>query len=341
MMKKILSLMLALSLLLAFTGCAAGKAAYTVTYTDVFDTVTTITAYSRSQREFQALSELLHNELITCHRLFDIYNEYDGMNNLCTVNLHAGGGPVSVDERILSLLELSQKLYAMSSGKLNACAGAMLRLWHDARAAALADPASASLPDAASLKRAHSHISMDALQLDTVSGTVFLTDSEARLDVGAIGKGWAVQHACELAKNAGHTGFLVSAGGNVCTVGTKPDGASWRVAMEDPLNGGELALLSLHDMSAVTSGSYQRSFTVGGKEYNHIIDPDTWFPADEYTMVTVLCPDSALADALSTSLFLLPVDKGLSLLRDCGAEALWLYPDGSIQTSPGFAENFA
>ena len=341
MMKRILSLMLALSLLLALTGCAAGKAAYSVTYTDVFDTVTTITAYTRSQREFHELAELLHGELLACHRQFDIYNEYDGMNNLCTVNLHAGGEPVPVGERILSLLELSQRLFVMSSGKLNVCAGSMLGLWHDARTAALADPASASLPDAASLKRAHTHISMDALVLDQDAGTVQLTDAEARLDVGAIGKGWAVQQACELAKNAGYTGFLVSAGGNVATVGTKPDGESWRIAMEDPLNGGELALLSLHDTCAVTSGSYQRSFTVGGKEYCHIIDPDTWYPAETYTMVTVLCQDSAMADALSTSLFLLSIEEGLSLLRDCNAEALWLYPDGSIQTSPGFAENFA
>ena len=341
MMKRIFSLLLVLSLLSALSGCAAGKTAYTVTYTDVFDTVTTITAYTRNQREFRALSELLHEELLTCHRLFDIYHEYDGMTNLCTVNLHAGGEPVPVDERIFSLLELSQRLYAMSGGKLNICAGSLLSLWHDARTAALADPDSASLPDAAALKRARSHISISALLLDKSAGTVGLSDPEARLDVGAVGKGWAVQRACELAKKAGYTGFLVSAGGNVCTVGTKPGGASWRIAMEDPLNGGELALLSLRDMSAVTSGSYQRSFTVDGKEYCHIIDPDTWYPAEDYTMVTVICPDSALADALSTSLFLLPVKEGLALLKDCSAEALWLFPDGSIQTSPGFAEDFA
>ena len=340
-MKRILSFLLLLSLLSALCGCAAGKAAYSITYTDVFDTVTTITAYTRNQREFKALAEKLHTELLTCHQLFDIYHEYDGMNNLCTVNRAAGGDAVPVDERILSLLELSQKLYAMSGGKLNVCMGSMLSLWHDARVSALEGPTSAALPDAAALKRAHGHISMDALTLNREAGTVALSDPEARLDVGSVGKGWAVQRACQMAKDAGYSCFLVSAGGNVCTVGTKPGGESWRIAMEDPLNGGELAMLSLRDMSAVTSGSYQRFFAVDGKEYCHIIDPDTWYPAESYTMVTVLCPDSAMADALSTSLFLLPVEDGLRLLHDCGAEALWLFPNGSIQTSPGFAENFA
>ena len=341
MMKKLLSLLIVLSLLSALAGCAAGKEAYSVTYTDVFDTVTTITAYTHDQKEFRELTELLHSELLTCHRLFDIYQEYDGMNNLCTVNRCAGGEAVPADGRILSLLELSQQFYVMSGGRLNVCMGSMLRLWHDARTSALAETGSASLPEPAALKHAHAHSSMDSLVLDREAGTVRLTDAETRLDVGAIGKGWAVQRACELAKEAGYTGFLVSAGGNVCTVGTKPGGEGWRVAMEDPLHGGELAMLSLHDLCAVTSGCYQRYFTVDGKDYCHIIDPDTWYPADAYTMVTVLCPDSAMADALSTALFLLSIEDGLKLLHGCGAEALWLFPDGSIQTSSGFAENFA
>ena len=340
-MKKLISVLIALSLLSALCGCTAGKEAYSVIYTDVFDTVTTITAYAGSAKEFRALSDLLHDELLACHRLFDIYQEYDGMNNLCTVNRCAGGEPVSVDERILSLLTLSQQMYVMSSGSLNVCMGSILSLWHDARTAALADPASAALPDFAALKQANAHCSMDALVLDEKAGTVLLTDPATRLDVGAVAKGWAVQRACRLAEDAGYSGFLVSAGGNVCTVGTKPGGESWRIAMEDPLNGGELAMLALHDTSAVTSGSYQRTFTVDGREYCHIIDPDTWYPAQRYTMVTVLCPDSALADALSTSLFLLPVEDGLSLLRSCSAEALWLFPDGTIRMSPGYSENFA
>lgn len=322
--------------LLCLCACGARMQSYSITYTDVFDTVTTVTAYAASQSEFRELADFLHSALLECHRLFDIYAEYDGMNNLCTVNRRAGGEAVAVDGRILDLLSLSQALGEAGGRKLNVCAGSVLSLWHDARTAALADPAHAALPDPEALELAKAHISPEALELDAAAGTVRLADPEARLDVGAIAKGWAVQYACEQAKAAGYTGFLVSAGGNVCTVGTKPGGESWRVALEDPLDSGELRCLNLRDMSAVTSGSYQRVFTVDGQEYHHIIDPDTLYPAVGYVMVTVVCPDSGLADALSTSLFLLSEEAGLGLLEQYSAEALWLYADGTVHTSPGF-----
>ena len=94
-------------------------------------------------------------------------------------------------------------------------------------------------------------------------------------------------------------------------------------------------VLELTDCAAVTSGSYQRYYEVDGVRYCHIVDPDTGEPAREYEMVTVICPDSAVGDALSTALYLLPREEGAALAEACGAEALW-YMDGGWVTTPGF-----
>lgn len=326
---------LLLCLLLLLCGGCSRVQSFRFTYLDLFDTVTTVTVQSASREEAAAIAGFVHDELLECHRLFDIYETYEGFSNLCSVNLAAGGAPVAVDGRILDLLEFAQEMGLASGGKMNVCMGSVLSLWHDARRAA--EAALAALPDAEALAAAREHISHEALRIDRAAGTVCLTDADARLDVGAVAKGWAVQHVCELLRERGCSGVLISAGGNVASVGPKSDGRSWKVALEDPLTGGELLLLSLSDGAAVTSGSYQRYFTVDGVRYHHIIDPETVYPADRYIMVTVVCADSAAADALSTALFLLPQAEGQALAETFAAEALWFYEDGTVVSSPGFS----
>ena len=125
--------LLAVCLLLLLGSCGGRKASYHYTYADVFDTVTGITVYASSQAEADGVAALIHEELLTCHRLFDIYHEYDGMNNLCTVNRLAGKEAVTVDRRVLELLEFSMNMGEASGGKLNVCMGGLLSLWHEAR----------------------------------------------------------------------------------------------------------------------------------------------------------------------------------------------------------------
>lgn len=333
---KKLSGLLAACLLLLSCGCGRRQESYRYTYLDVFDTVTAITVYAPSRAEADNLAALLHEELLTCHRLFDIYHEYEGLTNLCTVNRLAGEEAVTVDSRILDLLGFALDMGEASGGKLNVCMGSLLSLWHEARSQANAHPELAALPERETIREALGHMSPSALQLDKAASTVRFLDPALRLDVGAVAKGWAVQRACELAKGEGYGGFLISAGGNVCTVGLKADGSRWKVALEKPDGSGStLMVVQLSDCAAVTSGSYQRYFEIDGQRYCHIVDPDSGEPAREYEMVTVICPDSAVADALSTALFLLPREEGEALAAAFGAEVLW-YSDGSYETTPGF-----
>lgn len=340
MKKRLLSLFL-IGLLL--TGCAfpglsqptsAGKK-YTATFLDVFDTVTTIVGYDESKEAFEEKTQAIHDELRTFHQLFDIYNTYDGINNLKVVNDAAGGAPVQVDPAVVALLKDCKAYFDLTHGKVNVAMGSVLRLWHDAREDAFDDPAHAYLPESQALQEALAHTDLSFVVLDEAASTVQITDPKLRLDVGAVAKGWSVQKVAEKAPS----GLLISVGGNVCATGAKdPSGTPWVVGITDP-NGGEyLHTIETTDQCVVTSGDYQRYFVVDGKMYHHIIDPATLYPGTLWRSVTVVCADSGLADALSTALFLLDYEQGLALLEQCDAEAFWIDQENNRYYSPGFED---
>ena len=333
-MKRLLWLIGALLLL---SGCGTGLQRYEATYWDVFDTVTTVTGYAAGQAEFDAAAREIHDALLEYHRLYNIYESYDGLRNLKTVNDQAGIGPVPVDERILSLLQFAQTAWTETGSRVNAAMGSVLAHWHDAREQALEDPDRAALPDRSALEEAALHTDLSALELDLEAGTAFLTDPDMALDVGALAKGYAVEQVAAAAPDH----FLISVGGNVCATGPKPDGTPWTVAVENPDGGDFLKLLYAEDRSVVTSGDYQRYFELDGVRYHNIIDPDTLEPAAYWRSVTVVADSSAAADCLSTALFTLSQAEGQRLLDQWGAEALWIGRDGAQVMSPGFSAYLA
>ena len=335
-MKRILALLLILCLLLC--GCAGAgeeQKQYTATFLTVFDTVTTIIGRDVSEEAFTGKTQAVHDVLLHYHQLFDIYNEYEGLNNLKTINDHPGE-PVEVEQAVIDLLLDCKAYYELTNGRVNAAMGSVLYLWHEAREDGLNDFANAYLPDGGALSEAAKHADWDSIVIDDEANTVTVTDPMLRLDVGAIAKGWSVQRAAEEAPE----GLLISVGGNVCATGPKDaSGTPWVVGVQDP-DGGEnyLHTLYLTRGSMVTSGDYQRAYMVDGEIYHHIIDPDTLYPGKLWRAVTVVCPDSGLADALSTALFLLPLEEGQKLLTQCESYAMWVDADGEIFYSTGFED---
>ena len=335
-MKRIICLLL-VALLLA--GCSGKQEApaqtqYTATFLTLFDTVTRITGKAESEEAFREKAQIVHDELLIYHQLFDIYNDYEGVANLKTINDNAGIGPVVVDAKIIDLLLGCKDYYDLTGGMVNVAMGSVLQLWHEARNDGLNDPLNAYLPKAEALTEAARHTGWDAIVIDEEASTVFITDPDVRLDVGAVAKGWATQRVCEMAP----ANLLISVGGNVASTGPKdPSGTPWVVGIQDPDNGDKyLHTLYVTTGSMVTSGDYQRNYAVDGKLYHHIIHPDTLYPSELWRSVTILCEDSGLADALSTALFLLPLEEGLALLENCNAEAMWVDSQGNFYYSPGF-----
>lgn len=335
-MKRSIACFLLMALLL--TGCAKvskqEQKQYTATFLDLFDTMTSIVGKADSEESFRQQAQLLHDELLEYHQLFDIYNDYDGLVNLKTVNDQAGIAPVTVDERIIALLKDCISYYDLTEGRMNVAMGSVLKLWHEAREDGINDPVNAYLPNRDKLEAAAEHTGIENLVIDEENSTVYLTDPETKLDVGAVAKGWSAQRVCENAPS----GLLISVGGNVCATGPKDEnGTPWVVGVQDP-DGGDTYLHTLYltKGSIVTSGDYQRAYVVDGKTYHHIIDPDTLYPSTWWRSVTVLCEDSGLADALSTALFLLPKEKGQALLEQAGAEAMWMDAEENCFYSAGF-----
>ena len=309
---------------------------YEASFLDLFDTVTSVVGYAPSEEEFRQTVEQLHDRLEEYHQLYDIYNLYDGVANLKTINDNAGVAPVTVDGRILDLLEFSQQVYQESGGQVNVAMGSVLSLWHQYREAGIEDPENAQLPPEDQLKEAGNHCSMEGVVIDREASTVYLPDPQQSLDVGAVAKGYALERVCQ--EMAG-TPMIVSLGGNVRAVAPRPDGSPWVIGVQDPDGGEEfLHRVEVGTGSVVTSGDYQRYYTVDGTRYHHIIDPETGYPANRYRAVTILCQDSGWGDGLSTALFTLPQEEGERLLQAHDAQAMWVLPDGSMTYSAGFEE---
>lgn len=315
---------------------------YEAQFTDVFDTVTQIIGYAESEETFTEQISELKEQFDYYNQLYDIYNDYEGVNNIKTINDNAGKEPVTVAPEIIDLLKLGKEAYEKTNGEVNIAYGSVLRLWHDYRESGTQDPENAALPPMEELESRAVHTDIDNLIIDEEASTVYLADPEMSLDVGSIGKGYAVQQVAEYAKEHGMEHLLISGGGNICVVGAREDGEAWRVGIQNPDLSSEEAYVQrvqLQDMSIVTSGNYQRYYEVDGKQYCHIIDKDTMMPAEHMASVSVIMQDSGEADAMSTALFNMEYEEGKSFVESMeGVEAMWILNDGTIKYSSGFSK---
>lgn len=342
MIKKIVAAILTIAFLMNLTACSGEKKTrYEAEFLKLFDTLTKIVAYTDSKEEFTKYSKLIYDNLKEYHELYDIYNDYPGINNIKTINDNAGIKPVKVDKRIIDLLLISKKWYKISEGKKNIALGAVLVIWHKYRTEGIEDETKAVLPPMDELKEAAKHTDINKLIIDEANSTVFLEDPKMSLDVGSIGKGYATEQVSQIAIKNGFTSGLISVGGNVRAIGKKgTDNELWNIGIRNPDTESEKAtihIVYLTDLSLVSSGDYERYYTVNGKRYHHIIDPDTLFPSEYFTQVTIITKDSGIADALSAAVFILPFDKGLKLINDLpDTEALWVLKSGEIKYSDNF-----
>lgn len=340
-----------LLLLLLLTACGGGinfhkYQKFSREFDGMFDVHTTIIGYAESKTEFENYCHIIYNKIFYLHQLFDIYNDYEGVNNIKTINDNAGQKPVKVDSDIIELLELSFSVPSFDEGgRVNVAFGSVLRIWHEYRTAGSEDPDNARLPGMDELLEAAKHTNLADVAIDKNAGTVFLRDSEMSLDVGSVAKGYAAQKAMEAAVAAGARAMLINMGGNVVTHGRpmEKEKERWAIGIQDPKpsTDGVVSIMDtiyVNDAVIVTSGDYQRFYTVDGVRYNHIIDPETLMPAQKYAAVTIVCDDSAVADLLSTQLFISGKDSAAAerLIEEAGAEILCVNHDGTVEATDGF-----
>lgn len=343
MRRRITVLAILLALIINLPSCSAQRKTerFQAQFLELFDTVTTIVGYAKDEETFTEYAQMIHDDLQVYHELYDIYNSYDGINNIKTINDNAGIAPVKVDQKIIDLLKFSKEAYELSDGRVNVAFGAVLEVWHTYREAGIEDPDKAELPPMELLQEKARHTDINQMIIDEEASTVYLADPEMSLDVGAIAKGYATEQTVKMLEEKGITSILLSVGGNVRAIGSREEKQkAWNVAIQNPdLQSDEKYLLvtELEDLSLVSSGDYERYYTVDGKRYHHIIDPDTLMPAQYVTAVSIITKDSGLADALSTTIFNMPMEDGQKLIESLpDTEALWVKKDGEIVYSSGF-----
>lgn len=341
--RKLLACLLTLALIFNLTACTGTKyKRYDATFLELFDTVTTITGYAESKEEFTKYAQLIYENLKEYHELYDIYNDYEGINNIKTINDNAGIKPVKVDKRIIDLLKFAKKAYKLTKGQMNVAFGAVLRVWHDYRTQGVDDPENAKLPPMELLKEKAKHTDIDKVIINEEESTVYLKDPEMSLDVGGIAKGYATEKVANIAYEKGFKSGSISVGGNVRTLGPKADtGEAWNIGIQNPDKDSidkYICILNLKNMSLVTSGVYERYYTVNGKEYHHIIDPDTLMPATGYLSVSIVTKDSGMADALA-KIINMPYKEGRKLIESIpDTEALWVFDNGEVKYSSHFKD---
>lgn len=340
-MKRFIGFLLLLSVAvstLSLSSCSkpSSSAQSSRTFYTYFDTVGTFYDYNGLEKsEFNALADRVEEELRIYHELYDIYNEYEGLTNIASLNARAGGGAVRVDKKIIDLLSLSKELYTVTGGEMNIAMGAVLSIWHDCRDEAAEDPDSARVPTEDELRAAAEHTDINDLVIDAEAGTVELCDPEMSLDVGAIAKGYAVEMVAELIESEYGGGFVLDVGGNLRVIGTKPGGTGWTAGIRNPDTSSLETIVyktEIKNAALVTSGSYERFYTVDGVRYHHIINSETLFPENYYASVSVLTSSSALSDALSTALFNMEYEELRSFLEErAGIFVVIVSPDGEVE----------
>ena len=303
MRHKILPILLAFVLLLS--GCGAIPSEEDQIYTDtLFDTVVRI--------EIREPADKVEDS-----EIFRINN--------------AGGNPVEVSAETVKLIKKALYYSDLSNGVFDITIAPVSELW-DFHAEEPVVPA----PEAVTGAVGH----VDYKNILIKDNTVQLLDPLARIDVGGIAKGYIADRVKEYLKEEGVKHAVIDLGGNVLTIGGRPDGSDYNIGIQKPFDttGTPVTSVRISDKSIVTSGIYQRYFEVDGKKYHHILDPRTGYPCENNLYsVTIITESSLTADALSTTCFLLGFDKGMRLISQLdNVDGVFITNDNKIHYSKNF-----
>lgn len=320
-MKKIFVLLL--SMLLLLSGCSTEKNEASTRYLTTMDTVMTLTAYGPHREQGLDLAQA----------------EIENLNSLLSTGLPGSeisrlnqAGAASLSQEPLALLEQALELYDSTGGLFDPTVYPLVKLWgfYDK---------SYHVPTAAELGDLLPLVGADRIRIE---GSRVTLGTGQQIDLGGIGKGYASQRACEILKQAGVESALLSLGGNIQCIGTKPDGSPWNIGIRDPF-GDESALyaaVKVEDQAVITSGGYERFFEdpETGKIYRHILDPRTGYPAQSgLSSVSIITNDGALGDGLSTALYIMGLEQATEYWRSHADsfEAILISDNGTLYATSG------
>jgi FAD:protein FMN transferase len=279
----------------------------------------TLDAFSATFREFQRLDALM--------------SVWKPGSDVERINEAAGKHPVKVSDEVLDVLREARQVSDWTNGKFDITFGALSGLWkfdHDQ---------DNQIPNDADVRARLPLIDYTALDTNPSAGTVHLRRPGMRVHLGGIGKGYAIDRAVQILRDAGLHDFMIRAGGDLYVAGHRGD-RPWRVGIRDPRGAADqvFATLDLSDGTFSTSGDYERYFIEGGRRYHHILDPDRGEPARGCRSVTIVSNRAVLADALSTGVFVLGPTAGMALIeRLPDVEGVIVSAQNEVLVSSGLA----
>ena len=323
MKKHFISAML--SALLFLTGCSAESSPEPVQGTFfAMDTVMDFTIYGESGLIDQ--SESLITSLESLVSVTDADSELYAINQT---------GSSMLTEEASSLMEQALEICRRTDGALDLSIYPIVRAWGFTTG-------SYQVPDEAEIQALLPLVDYRKIQYDAATGTVTLPEG-MEIDLGSVAKGYAGQLAAQMLREHGVQSALLNLGGNVQTVGTKPDGSPWQIGIKDPQGEDAMMVLSVEDQAVVTSGGYERYFEQDGKTYQHILDPKTGYPADSGLIsVTIVGDEGVVCDGLSTALFVMGLEKAADLWAQSGDfEAVFVTASGEVYITEGLRDRFA
>ncbi len=242
----------------------------------------------------------------------------------------------SLDDDLEYLFSESEYVRDLTDGAFNICIYPIMKEWGFTTG-------DYNVPSKDTLKELCNLVAESKINIEKQSKTVSLSEN-AMIDFGGIAKGYATEIAVDVLKKNGIKRGLINLGGNVYAIGKKADGTPWSIAIQNPdSNKGYLGTLKVTDKAVITSGGYERFFEENGMVYHHIIDPITGSPASSgASSVTIVSSDPTLADALSTSLFVLGIDKSIDLWQENPDlfEFIFYDEDGNLFITEGLKNDF-
>lgn len=325
----VISCILLVISILYFINHKAVVSTHSMTFSDLFDTVISFNCES-TEKDFDKYLNTVQTKYKYYNDLFDQYNEYEGVNNVYTLNKEAYLHPVTVDDDLIECLQIAFEINDLNSN-FDVTQGNLLRLWHNYRTEGIelnSQGKDGNLPTDEEIQESLKHFGKDKIKIE--GNTITFLDPNVYIDLGGIAKGYATQKVKEELMNQGCERGFINAGGNIVLIGQKSDGNPWKVGIQNPETGSSIiAYVTYEDKTLVTSGDYQRYYMVGDKRYSHIVNPSTGYPATIMRSVTIICDDSAYADALSTTLFCMSYEDGINLINELKKlvtiDAVWIF----------------
>ena len=281
--------------------------------------------------------QVLHEAEDEINRLNRLLSRFDDASDISRINRQAGESAVKVSEEAFQLLTESLDYSKLSQGLWDITICPLVMLWEEAKK-------QLAVPTQKAIEKCREFVNFKNVKLDEGSNEVFLSKEKQAIDLGGIGKGYAADRIIGIFKEHQVASAFTNFGGNVSTLGTKPDGTPWNIGIQHPRNPQELiGLVPVIDKSVVTSGDYQRFYqATDGKKYHHIIDPKTGYPSDSGLIsTTIIAKSSTTADALSTITFLAGLEQSKSILKDYeGVDAVLIDKHLNVYLTKGIKDDF-